>query len=98
GSPHSFEKFDIGKIGTGEGAQSYGHGLYVAENPEVAAAYKQPGYNQPGLSDAQFRAMDVLQQAGGDRAKAIAQIENSINYLRDAGPSAHGFPLISPNE
>jgi hypothetical protein len=40
GSPHKFTKFDPKKIGTGEGAQSYGHGLYVAESPEVAQAYK----------------------------------------------------------
>ena len=33
GSPHDFERFDTSKIGTGEGAQSYGHGLYFAENP-----------------------------------------------------------------
>src|SRR5262245_55132228 len=26
GSPHDFERFDASKIGTGEGAQSYGHG------------------------------------------------------------------------
>lgn len=41
GSPHDFEKFDIGKIGTGEGAQAYGHGLYFAENPQVAKDYRQ---------------------------------------------------------
>ena len=40
GSPHKFDKFDISKIGTGEGAQSYGHGLYFAENPEVAIDYR----------------------------------------------------------
>lgn len=39
GSPHEFEAFDMGKIGTGEGAQSYGHGLYFAEKPEVAKEY-----------------------------------------------------------
>lgn len=39
GSPHEFEKFDPEFIGTGEGAQSYGHGLYFAENPEVAESY-----------------------------------------------------------
>ena len=39
GSPHSFEEFDISKIGTGEGAQAYGHGLYFAENRSVAEAY-----------------------------------------------------------
>lgn len=39
GSPHKFAKFDSSKIGTGEGAQAYGHGLYLAESPDVAKAY-----------------------------------------------------------
>ena len=41
GSPHKFDKFDSSKIGTGEGAQAYGHGLYLAEAPETAAFYQQ---------------------------------------------------------
>jgi hypothetical protein len=40
GSPHSFEAFDIGKIGTGEGAQAYGHGLYFAEKRGIAEGYR----------------------------------------------------------
>ena len=40
GSPHSFERFDISKIGTGEGAQAYGHGLYFGEHPTVAETYR----------------------------------------------------------
>jgi hypothetical protein len=40
GSPHDFDRFDMSKIGTGEGAQAYGHGLYFAENPAVALEYK----------------------------------------------------------
>jgi hypothetical protein len=40
GSPHKFNKFDSSKIGTGEGAQAYGHGLYLAESPTVATEYK----------------------------------------------------------
>ena len=39
GSPHDFDKFDLGKIGTGEGAQAYGHGLYAAEQPLTAESY-----------------------------------------------------------
>lgn len=39
GSPHKFDKFDSSKIGTGEGAQAYGHGLYLAESPGVARDY-----------------------------------------------------------
>jgi hypothetical protein len=41
GSPHDFDKFDLSKIGTGEGAQAYGHGLYFAENEATAKAYRE---------------------------------------------------------
>ena len=41
GSPYKFAKFDASKIGTGEGAQAFGHGLYVAENPKVAKQYAE---------------------------------------------------------
>jgi hypothetical protein len=40
GSPHDFEQFDTSKIGTGEGAQSYGHGLYFASHEPVAKKYR----------------------------------------------------------
>lgn len=40
GSPHDFDRFDMSKIGTGEGAQAYGHGLYFAENEGVAKGYR----------------------------------------------------------
>ena len=39
GSPHKFLQFDSSKIGTGEGAQAYGHGLYLAESQDVAKWY-----------------------------------------------------------
>jgi hypothetical protein len=39
GSPHRFDRFSMDKIGTGEGAQAYGHGLYFAENPAIAGHY-----------------------------------------------------------
>jgi len=41
GSPFKFKAFDPIKIGTGEGAQAFGHGLYVAENPKVAKQYSE---------------------------------------------------------
>ena len=40
GSPHSFDKFSASKIGTGEGSQAYGHGLYFADNKSVAQSYR----------------------------------------------------------
>lgn len=37
-SPHKFDKFELSSrtIGTGEGAQAYGHGLYFAESPALS--------------------------------------------------------------
>ena len=40
GSPHDFDKFSTAQIGTGEGAQAYGHGLYFAESEDVARKYR----------------------------------------------------------
>jgi len=40
GSPYPFKKFDPTKIGSGEGAQAYGYGHYVAESPDVAKGYQ----------------------------------------------------------
>ena len=41
GTPHNIDGgFKLQKVGTGEGSQVFGWGLYFAENPEVANAYK----------------------------------------------------------
>ena len=40
GSPYDFDRFDMSKIGTGEGAQAYGRGLYFAEAEPTAMAYR----------------------------------------------------------
>jgi|DEB0MinimDraft_3_1074331.scaffolds.fasta_scaffold05265_5 hypothetical protein len=38
-SPHLFDKFDLSKIGSGEGAQVFGHGGYLAEADAVKDYY-----------------------------------------------------------
>jgi len=40
-SPYKFEKFLLDKIGSGQGAQSYGKGLYFAEHPAVLSTYEK---------------------------------------------------------
>lgn len=40
GTPHKFDKFSMENIGTGEGAQAFGHGLYFAGNRSVAEGYR----------------------------------------------------------
>lgn len=41
GSPHRFDAFSLDNIGTGEGAQAYGFGLYFAGDKEVARYYRE---------------------------------------------------------
>lgn len=48
GSPHRFERFDLHAIGSGEGAQVYGWGLYFAQRRGVAESYRE------GLSGGQI--------------------------------------------
>lgn len=40
GSPYKFDRFSMDQIGTGEGAQAYGHGLYFADEIDVAKSYQ----------------------------------------------------------
>lgn len=58
GSPHNFDEFTTEKIGTGEGNQTYGWGLYFAGKREVAEHYR------PNLSLRSFinKARDAYDQ------------------------------------
>jgi len=44
GSPHKFDKFSMAKVGTGEGAQAFGHGLYFTSEKKIAEHYKSTGF------------------------------------------------------
>lgn len=39
GTPHDFSKFELEKIGTGEGAQAFGYGLYFTDGSKIAEQY-----------------------------------------------------------
>lgn len=39
GTPHVFNRFDMSKVGTGDGLSKYGHGLYFADTIEAAQYY-----------------------------------------------------------
>jgi hypothetical protein len=67
GSPHRFEEFDASKIGTGEGAQAYGHGIYFAESPEVARGYREAlsGGDRGRFVEKQGRRLSEVGEAEG---------------------------------
>jgi hypothetical protein len=97
GSPHDFDKFDLSKIGTGEGAQAYGHGLYFAENERVAKAYRDALSNN--LDDAARNvARNYFDSSAGDVKAAIeklrrdAEKSGSAQYARAADILEGGAP------
>lgn len=95
GSPFDFEKFDVSKIGTGEGAQAYGHGLYFAEREGVARSYRDSlGDGNATIDGKPFDPYNPLHAAvasieeSGSREKAIEDVREAIK--RDPGdPSEH---------
>ena len=86
GSPHDFEKFDTSKIGTGEGAQAYGHGLYFAEQEAVAKSYRDTLSHKDGGIDG--IAQSLVNMAGGDWAAAAAKFERQVNKQKAMADAA----------
>jgi hypothetical protein len=80
GTPHDFEKFDLSKIGTGEGAQAYGHGLYFAENEGVARNYRDQLAKIPD-NDPVANAYDLVNKYGGDPDKLIQMMQDSPSEM-----------------
>jgi hypothetical protein len=88
-SPHDFDRFDLSKIGTGEGAQAYGHGLYFAESPKVSGQggdYWRQFWNKMP-SGPERSAATALFANKFDRDKAIDHLLRDIEYN-----SARGVP------
>ena len=89
GSPYDFTRFDSSKIGTGEGAQSYGHGLYIAETTSTAKTYATPESSYRRLSGhmapMEEFAFDLLSQG-----RTSDQVWNAMvaKYGRDAADTA----------
>jgi hypothetical protein len=98
GSPYDFDRFSTEQIGTGEGAQAYGQGLYFAGNEDVARGYRD-ALTGPRVQ----RAQSLLRQSGNDVDLAIENAKNEIDRLKslDLTPetgSAKRESLISLQE
>ncbi len=89
GTPHRFDptpdnplgEFRAAQIGTGEGAQAYGHGIYVAESPGVAKAYRDKLTPRGGIPNA---AADALEKRNPDLYAILAKIAKDGGYSETA--------------
>lgn len=63
GSPHRFDKFSLEHIGSGEGAQAYGWGLYFAGDKGVARHYRErlTRLNGDSVDDVKYRGRTALE-------------------------------------
>jgi hypothetical protein len=79
GSPHDFDRFSLDKIGTGEGAQAYGHGLYFAEREGVARSYRDAlqSYTIDNKPVGQFLA----------ETPKVDSVYDAIRHLKESGAS-----------
>lgn len=80
GSPHVFDKFALSAIGTGEGAQAHGWGLYFAGNKQTAEKYREK------LSRGMPRPDDVLIYDGKEYLPGDKSImREALDYVNDRG-------------
>ena len=98
GSPHKFDKFNISKVGTGEGAQAYGRGLYFAENEGIAKHYRNK-LSPLVLTDPQSatdQAKFAIFSADGDRRIARELLEEDLAFYTNKPPQyeLHFRPII----
>ena len=93
GTPHKIlGKFDISKVGTGEGAQAYGHGMYFAEAKPVAQEYAtdrsyvgkvMAGTPDKTPWDAQRIAQDTLNVHGDNAIEQLQKTLKANSYLKN---------------
>jgi hypothetical protein len=100
GTPHTLPpternplgEFDASKIGTGEGAQAYGYGIYTAEAPAVANEYKKALSNPEVVLPNGTRITNPVAGSGEDVAKAWLE-EAYLN--KDKNPFETAIQKIS---
>jgi hypothetical protein len=83
GTPHKVDKFTAEKIGTGEGAQAYGWGLYFAENKAVAEGYQRNLAGRGPVSPIDSspeaaKAAEYLQYYVGNRNAAKVAVQRDL--------------------
>lgn len=76
GSPHKFDRFSADKIGGGEGNQSFGHGLYFAEDPKISGWYaKKLSRRATSLTE----KVDML-TVGDQKLRDVHKIESDREF------------------
>lgn len=93
GTGTSFDKFSTEKIGTGEGNQSFGWGLYFTDKKDIAQYYAETIGDMPSYvlykdgkpADMNDEISRVIYNYDGDVKKAIRSIKRNANMWKKEG-------------
>ena len=99
GSGANFNKFEIGMIGTGEGAQAFGYGLYFAQEEDIAKYYRDAHSRSVDIDGTPFirgnkhfdwvvgdqDIADNLGATGGNLEQAIKEAKEAQQEMLDFG-------------
>jgi|GEM_PF-598622 len=84
GTPYDFDAFNLSGIGSGEGNQAHGWGLYFAQDREVSEAYKQILGDKGSTVELNGDVWTVNESGDWETAGKIAKYGEAIGYALDA--------------
>ena len=95
GSPYKFERFDPTKIGSGEGAQAYGYGHYVAENPSVAKEYQSATSRDKFLTNQGFFEPSQLEHLNVKAELRKGDLDKAIETAKKYSAPDEDYPEVA---
>ncbi len=84
GTQHEFDQFDVGKIGSGEGSQVHGWGIYFAKDRKISEGYRDllsDNEHKGMLAEVEVPDDDVLldeQKNGAEQPKGVRKALHAI--------------------
>lgn len=84
GTPYDFDAFNLSGIGSGEGNQAHGWGLYFAQDREVSEAYKQILGDKGSTVELNGDVWTVNESGDWETTGKTAKYGEAIGYALDA--------------
>lgn len=91
GSPYQFDKFTTEKIGTGEGAQAFGWGLYFTDLEGIARNYADKLAQETTFYDATGNKIDYNNLSNAEQFAIIAVTDPKKKYETTLGIAQEDF-------
>jgi hypothetical protein len=91
---HPLGRLDMSKLGTGEGAQVYGRGLYFAEREKTAEGYRKAGTGSRVKIDGE----DLLSPKSRELAIKDQEYNNAVGFLSVYGDADQAMRAAADND